>query len=97
MARLFAGAVAAVLLAGTAPALAEEERDPFAPDWRGSARQALEQLESALDSLQGMVDRLPSYGMPYIDEDGDIVIPRREPMPVRPRFQRPGDPGAVEI
>ena len=97
MARLFAGALTILLLAAAAPALAEEERDPLLPDWRGTARHALEQLEGALDSLQGMVDRLPSYGMPYIDGDGDIVIPRREPMPVRPRFQRPGDPGAVEI
>ena len=97
MARLFAGALALLLLAGAAPALAEEDRDPFLPGWRGSARQALEQLEGALDSLQGMVDGLPSYGMPYLDEDGDIVIPRREPMPLPPRFRRPGDPGVVEI
>ena len=97
MARLFAGALTLLLLAAAAPALAEEERDPLVPDWRGSARAALEQLESALDSLQGMVDRLPSYGMPYFDGDGDIVIPRREPMPLPPRFRRPGDPGVVEI
>jgi hypothetical protein len=97
MARLFAGLLTLLLLAGAAPAQAEEGRDPFVPDWRGSARQALEQLEGALDQLQGMVDRLPSYGMPYIDGDGDIVIPRREPTPMPPRFRRPGDPGAVEI
>jgi hypothetical protein len=96
MARLFAGALILLLLMAAAPALAEEERDPFVPDWRGSARAALEQLESALGQLQGMVDRLPSYGMPYLDEDGDIVIPRREPPP-QPRFRRPGDPGVVEI
>ncbi|HEX6102374.1 MAG TPA: hypothetical protein VF031_04945 [Alphaproteobacteria bacterium] len=96
MARLFAGALTLLLLAGTAPALAEEERDPLVPDWRGSARAALEQLESALDSLQGMVDRLPSYGMPYLDEDGDIVIPRQEPLPP-PRLRGPGDPDVVEI
>ena len=96
MARLFAGALCLLLLAAALPALAEEEWDPTAPDWRGSARQALEQLEGALDRLQGMVDRLPSYGLPYLDEDGDIVIPRREPPP-QPRFRRPGDPGVVEI
>jgi hypothetical protein len=97
MARLFAGALTLLLLAGAAPALAEEERGPAAPDWRGSARQALEQLEGALDQLQGMVDRLPSYGMPYLDGDGDIVVPRREPVPLPPRFRRPGDPDVVEI
>jgi hypothetical protein len=94
MARLFAGALTLMLLAG--PALAEEEWDPTAPDWRGSARHALEQLESALDRLQGMVGRLPSYGTPYLDEDGDIVIPRREGPP--PPYRRgPGDPDMVEI
>jgi hypothetical protein len=97
MARLFAGALTLLLLAGAAPALAEEERDPLVPDWRGSARAALEQLESALDQLQGMVDRLPSYGMPYLDEDGDIVIPREEGAPPAPYRRGPGDPDVVEI
>ena len=95
MARLFAGALTLMLLAG--PALAEEEWDPTAPDWRGSARHALEQLESALDRLQGMVGRLPSYGTPYLDEDGDIVIPRREGPPPPPYRRGPGDPDMVEI
>ena len=97
MAKLIAGVFALVLLAGAAPALAEEEWDPTAPDWRGSARQALEQLESALGQLQGMVDRLPSYGMPYLDGDGDIVIPRREGAPPPPLRRSPGDPDVVEI
>jgi hypothetical protein len=97
MARLFAGALTLMLLAGAAPALAEEEWDPTAPDWRGSARHALEQLESALDRLQGIVGRLPSYGTPYLDEDGDIVIPRREEAPPQPYRRGPGDPGVVEI
>ena len=95
MARLFAGALTLMLLAG--PALAEEEWDPTAPDWRGSARQALEQLESALDRLQGMVGRLSSYGVPYLDEDGDIVIPRREEAPPPPYRRGPGDPDMIEI
>jgi hypothetical protein len=97
MARLFAGALTVLLLASVPPALAEEERAPQVPDWRGSARQALEQLESALGQLQGMVDRLPSYGMPYLDEDGDIVIPRREGAPPAPYRRGPGDPDIVEI
>ena len=94
MARRVAGMAAALLLAGAAPALAEDGRDPFAPDWRGSARQALEQLGRALDALEGMVERLPSYGRPYMDEDGDIVIPRQDPLPPR---RAPGDPDIVEI
>ena len=97
MARMFAGLAAALLLLAAAPALAEEERGPAASDWRGSARQALEQLEGALDRLQGMVDRLPSYGLPYLDEEGDIVIPRREGAPPPPLRRGLGDPDVVEI
>ena len=96
MAKIFAGLAAALPLMAAAPAVAEEERGPgpFVPDWRGSARQALEQLGRALDTLEGMVERLPSYGRPYMDEDGDIVIPRRDPLPPR---RAPGDPDIVEI
>ena len=67
-------------------------------DWQGAAQQALEQLDRALDSLKGVVERMPHYGMPYIDEDGDIVIPRQAiprhrgaPPPV------PGEPEILEI
>jgi hypothetical protein len=97
MARLFAGALCLLLLSATHPALAAEEWDPTAPDWHGSARQALEQLEGAVDRLQGMVDRLPSYGLPYLDEEGDIVIPRREGAPPPPLRRGLGDPDVVEI
>ena len=89
----FAMAMVALAIAFGTPASAEE-REPRPDTWRGSARQALEELGRALDRLEGMVERLPSYGMPYFDEEGDIVIPRREGPPPRPA---PGDPEIVEI
>ncbi|HXV23681.1 MAG TPA: hypothetical protein VED46_05415 [Alphaproteobacteria bacterium] len=88
MARLVGGVLTLLLMAG-APAYAEDE-----PDWRGSAREALDQLENALEGLKGMVEGLPSYGMPYLDENGDIVIPRREEPQLAPA---PGEPDIVEI
>lgn len=89
--------VAVVLTLVLAPAAAlggEEGAAPDARDWQGAARQALEQLDRALDHLEGMVERLPSYGMPYVDEDGDIVIPRHDRTPISPV---PGEPDIVEI
>jgi hypothetical protein len=73
------------------PAAAEDLREPHAPDWRGAAQEALDQLGRALEGLEGVVERLPSYGLPYIDERGNIVIPRREPA-----LKAPGDPEIVE-
>ena len=81
----------AVLLALSLPAAAEERREPLQPDWRGAAREALDQLGRALDGLEGVVERLPSYGLPYLDERGNIVIPRQDPT-----YRRPGDPDIVE-
>ena len=89
----------AVVILGLAlmPAIAlagEKEGAPGEPDWRGTARQAPEELSRALDNLEGMVDRLPSYGMPYLDRHGNIVVPRQAPTPFR---RAPGEPDQVEI
>ena len=89
----FGAALIAGAIVVSASASAQERREPE-ETWRGSARQALEQLGRALDALEGMVERLPSYGRPYMDEDGDIVIPRQDRMPPR---RAPGDPEIVEI
>jgi hypothetical protein len=43
------------------------------------ARQAGQDMVRALDALSRAV---PQYGMPYIDRDGNIVIPRRRPAPI---------------
>ncbi len=85
---------AAVLALALAPAAAAASEPSEGESWRGSARQALEELGRALDTLEGMVERLPSYGLPYLDKDGDIVIPRREAPAPRPE---PGEPEIVEI
>ena len=90
----FGAALIAGAIVVSASASAQERRE-LEETWRGSARQALEQLGRALDRLEGMVERLPSYGMPYFDRDGDIVIPRREGSP--PPRRGPGDPEIVEI
>ena len=91
MTRTVAAGLIGLSLALSVPAAAEELREPLAPDWRGAAREALDQLGRALDGLEGVVERLPSYGLPYLDERGNIVIPRQDPA-----LRRPGDPDIVE-
>ena len=77
MKRIIAAAFGLALMPAIALA-GEKEPAPDQPDWRGTARQALEELGRALDNLEGMVDRMPSYGMPYLDRRGNIVIPREQ-------------------
>src|ERR1700692_3202509 len=48
------------------------------------ARQAGEEM---MRSLQRLESAIPRYGVPYVDESGNIVIPRRHrpaPMPALP-------------
>jgi hypothetical protein len=93
MTRIIAAAFGLALLPAVAMA-GEKELAPDQPDWRGTARQALEELGRALDNLEGMVDRLPSYGTPYVDKHGNIVIPRQDHTPL---LRVPVEPEQVEI
>ena len=54
------------------------------------AREAIEQLMRALEL---MIDSIPQYEMPEIEENGDIIIRRKQRTP-RPD---PGEPGAPEV
>jgi hypothetical protein len=45
------------------------------------ARQAGEDLMRSLERLESAI---PRYGVPYVDESGNIVIPRRRPAPTPP-------------
>ncbi len=54
------------------------------------AREAIQQLMRALGL---MIDSIPQYELPVIEENGDIIIRRKRRAP-RPE---PGQPGAPEI
>ena len=53
-----------------------------------------------LEAIELMIRSIPTYGMPRIDENGDIIIPRRggppdidpEDAPDRPADEIPPDP-----
>ena len=75
------------LLALAPAARGAEPPAPGLPDerqWRQAqelARQGLEKLRHSLDAL---LDAVPQYGAPYLDDDGSIVIPRRRPPAATP-------------
>ena len=77
-----------------APALSRAEGPPSAfPD--AEIREQLHQVEQyarqageeLMRSLQRLENAIPRYGVPYVDESGNIVIPRRHrptPAPLAP-------------
>jgi len=80
-------AVAAAMLTLTAfaaPVLAEAPGGERRP-----GEIVRERVEQALRSLEKFVAELPSYGMPEITAEGDIVIPRKNPSPDLPANNSP--------
>ena len=80
-----------ILLAGAAPpAPARAERHDERGRAEEMARGAIEQL---LRALEMMIQSIPQYEMPEINEDGDIIIRRKRDAP----REGPGEPGAPEL
>lgn len=83
MVRWLSSLIVAIGLLST-PVAAEEEVPPGGWD---ELSEALDELAAVAEQFQRWVDDLPRYGAPRITEDGDILVPRREPPlepPVRP-------------
>lgn len=74
LAALFvAGAVAAA-----APAVAQSQ-SPGEEGGESPEELAREGAERLMQALEGLLKVIPQYGMPRIEENGDIVIPRLNP------------------
>ena len=84
---IFLSAFLAVAGAPSTPRAAQHDRPGRAEDM---ARGAIEQLMRALEL---MIDSIPQYELPVIEENGDIIIRRKRRTP-RPK---PDQPGAPEI
>lgn len=93
-------AVLALALAA-APAAAQSEDKSQQPG--EMAREGIERLMNAIETF---VQSLPQYGVPRIDEEGNIVIPRldkADPQPEKTPERKPapptgeGDGGVTEI
>ncbi len=82
---LIAAALAAALVLG-APGVAASSEDQAKEKLRQGAARIMEAIEL-------MIRAIPTYGMPRIDDDGNIIIPRRG----SPLDQAPKDPPEQRI
>ncbi|MFN4284025.1 MAG: hypothetical protein ACK4NA_15425 [Alphaproteobacteria bacterium] len=70
----------AAVAASVSPARADTHSvAPTAEEPRRPGQIARERVDEALRSLEKFVADLPRYGLPQIAENGDIVIPRKNP------------------
>jgi hypothetical protein len=87
---VFLSAFLAGTVVSTAPYAAQRDDRVAAEDM---AREAIEQLMRALEL---MIQSIPQYEMPEIEENGDIIIRRKRPTPdSEPR--EPGNPEVPEV
>lgn len=83
----------ALLLPATAHAQEAPVLTPEAQQAEEMARRALEDMMSA---LQLFFRSIPQYEAPVINERGDIIIRRKNPLPPKPRSKpTPDVPGPV--
>jgi hypothetical protein len=76
--------IAALLLAPPPAVPAADQPPPFPgreteEHWRRAEELARKGMQELLQSFEQFKQGLPVYGRPYIDEDGNIVIPRQRP------------------
>jgi len=88
------------LLLLAAPAAAQESEAP-PEEKRPPEEMAREGVELLLRALRGFLQAVPQYGLPRLNEEGDIVIPRldrneapdekpaQEPDPEEPDLEEP--------
>jgi hypothetical protein len=87
---IFLSAFLTGAVVSTAPRAAQQDDRVKAEDM---AREAIEQL---LRALELMIQSIPQYEMPEIEENGDIIIRRKRRTPdSEPR--EPGPPEAPEV
>ncbi|MGO8917986.1 MAG: hypothetical protein ACLQJR_18950 [Stellaceae bacterium] len=78
--------IVTALLLAHAPAFAAEDRLPSFPDqqtqeqWKRAEELARKGMEELLRSFDLFKEALPEYGTPFVNGNGDIVIPRKQRM-----------------
>lgn len=70
---LFPAALGVMLLAATSAPLAQSSEES---EQGGPEEMAREGIERLMNALEAFLSSIPQYGVPYVDDDGDIVIPR---------------------
>ncbi len=77
----------ALVTGASGPALADAPSDRERAE--EMAREAIEQL---LRALELMIESIPQYELPEVNEDGDIIIRRKR----RKERETPGEPGVED-
>jgi hypothetical protein len=85
-------ALTLTLLLLAAPAFAGQPAAPVAPqdteEWRHAEQNARQALDKLMHSFDLLLQTMP-YGVPRVDDDGNIVIPRQHPHPLPPGGEGP--------
>ena len=80
----------AALLACASPVAAAEDKPPSPSDEAAElARQAAEKM---IQALRLLIDKIPQYEMPEINENGDIIIRRKHKTDEPPAEKPPEKP-----
>lgn len=72
----FAMLIMVIALAGPWPATASQMAE------KSPTELAREGVETLLRALDAFIESIPQYGVPRIDENGDIIVPRKKPREV---------------
>jgi hypothetical protein len=79
-----------VLALAASPALAQSQSPAPPQEQPGAlARDAIERMMRALSLV---IENLPQYAMPELNENGDIIIRRLNPRAEKPRPRTPDNP-----
>lgn len=84
---MLASSLVAALLLAHAPVLSAGDQAPPFPDpkmqeqWRRAEDLARKGIDDLIRSFEALKEGLPVYGAPYLDPQGNIVIPRRPAAP----------------
>jgi hypothetical protein len=70
------------------PAAADDPQTMPPPE---ASELALEGVDKLMRALELFMQSIPSYGQPFVDEDGNIVIPRLEDPEGSPGIEPPVD------
>lgn len=88
-------AFAVALSGGGAPLFGQSD----APAEKTPEALALEGIDRLMRALELMLQAIPQYEAPFIDENGDIIIRRKHPEDDRPETpipqQKPAPPGSI--
>ena len=82
--------LAALLAGGSAPTTLRAAQHDQRGRAEDMAREAIEQLMRALELI---IDSIPQYELPEIEENGDFIIRRKRKSP----HSEPDEPGATEF